>query len=155
MYNSLKKQIITIIFIGFLGWFGYATGTVRDDDPIRMIDKVAQAVNYWDRIQDTAINDTTNIQWQYASEYKITNTLDSLRIQIAPYLQWTMYIGLSLAVIGIIYNGFLMVTKPLWSDGSNDKVKNRIMNIVTWVFILTWFYIIIQIILAIISYIIQ
>ena len=155
MYNSLKRQIATIIMTTFSIWFGYATWTVWDDDPIRMIDKVAQAVNYGDRIQDTAINDTTNIQGQYASEYKITNTLDSLRIQIAPYLQWTMYIWLSLAVIGIIYNGLLMVTKPIWADGWNDKVKNRIMNIVTWVFILTWFYVIIKLILAVIGYIIQ
>lgn len=155
MYHSLKTWIISIFTMIFLLGYSHATGTIRDDDPIRMIDKAAQQVNYGDRIQDTAFNDTSDIQWQYASEYKISNTLDSLRIQIAPYLQWTMYIGLSLAVIGIIYNGFLMVTKPLWADGDSDKVKKRIINIVTWVFILTGFYVIIQLILAIIGYIIK
>lgn len=122
--------------------------------PTTVLDRVAERVNR-DRIQENALNDTSNTQWQYASEYKITNTLDALRVQITPYIQWTMFIGLSLAVILLIYNGFLMVTNWLHGEWDTSKVKTRIMNIIIGVVLLTWFYIIIQVGLAAIEYILQ
>lgn len=122
--------------------------------PSTVLDRVAERVNR-DRIQENALNDTSNTQWQYASEYKITNTLDALRVQITPYIQWTMFIGLSLAVMLLIYNGFLMVTNWLHGEWDTSKVKTRIMNIIIGVVLLTWFYIIIQVGLAAIEYILQ
>jgi hypothetical protein len=96
---------------------------------MQMLDNFANKVNEKDRIQDTALNDITDKQGQYSSEFKISNTADSIRIQIAPYIQRTIYIGLSLAVIAIIYNGFLMVTNSVGEDGTLDKVKKRLINI--------------------------
>lgn len=120
--------------------------------PITVLDNFANRVNEDQRVQDNQLNDISNIQWQYASEYKITNTLDSIRIQIAPYIQWIMYIGLSVAVILIIYNGLLMVTNGVHDQWSVDKLKTRMLNIAVGVGILTWFYLILQLALALISY---
>lgn len=143
-----------ILFWGYVN--GQNTGSKRANSPIFLLDQFWRDVNSGDRIQDTALNDFNPNQWQYASEYRIANTFDALRIQIAPYIQWIMYIGLSLAIIGIIYNGFLMVMKPAGVDSwENSKVKSRLLNIVTWVFLLTGFYVIIQAILAIISYLLK
>ena len=89
------------------------TSTKWTNNPIYIVDQFGQDVNEDTRIQDTALNDINPNQGQYPSKYRIANAFDSIRIQIAPYLQRIMYIGLSLAVIGIIYNGFLMVTKPV------------------------------------------
>ena len=125
--------------------------------PLTILDGVATRVNSSSngRIQDNALNDITSLQWQYASEYKITNTLDALRVQITPYLQWIMYIGLSIAVILIIYNGFLMVTDGLHGSGNFEATKKRLKNIALGVWLLTGFYVIITLILAIVSYILQ
>ena len=155
---NLYKLIILWIYSVILLFNGYMnaqnTSTKWTNNPIYIVDQFGQDVNEDTRIQDTALNDINPNQGQYPSEYRIANAFDSIRIQIAPYLQRIMYIGLSLAVIGIIYNGFLMVTKPVWSDWDTWKVKERLIKIVTWVFLLTWFYVIIQVILAIIDYII-
>jgi 5-hydroxyisourate hydrolase-like protein (transthyretin family) len=108
--NIVKKTTVYIIILLVFGAniLYAATGNTetsqRQGNPMQMLDNFANKVNKDDRIQDTALNDTSNIQGQYASEFKIANTLDSIRIQIAPYIQRTMYIGLSLAVLGIIYN---------------------------------------------------
>jgi hypothetical protein len=63
--------------------------------------------------------------------------LDWFRQNINPYLQWTVYIGLSIAVILLIYNGLLMVTNAIHKEGETAKVKKNIMNIVIGVIILT------------------
>ncbi len=155
LYKTIFLWIIGIVIS--LSGYTYAqnTGSKRVENPIMMMDSFAQGINSWTRIQDNALNDFNPNQWQYASEYKITNTFDSIRQQIAPYIQWTMYLGLSIAVIGIIYNGFLMVTKPVGSDGDSWKVKSRLTNIIIWVFLLTGFYVIIQTILGLIAYMLQ
>ncbi len=159
--NILKKTTVYIIILLVCETnILYATTnntdtSQRQGNPMQMLDNFSNKVNQTDRIQDTAFNDTSNIQWQYASEFKITNTLDNIRVQIAPYIQRTMYIWLSLAVLGIIYNGFLMVTKPIWSDGEIWKVKERLIKISKGVFLLTGFYIIIQLLLATIWYVLQ
>lgn len=156
--NILKKTTVYIIIFLFLGntiLYVSAETSKRQGNPMQMLDNFAYEVNEWDRIQDTVVNDISNIQWQYASEYKIANTLDSIRMQIAPYIQRTMYIGLSLAVLAIIYNGFLMVTNSIHGNGTWEKVKSRIINICIGVWLLTWFYVVIQLLLATISYVLQ
>ncbi len=156
--NILKKTTVYIIMFLLFGtniFYVAAETSQRQGNPMQMLDNFAYEVNEWDRIQDTAFNDTSNIQWQYASEYKFANTLDSIRMQIAPYIQRTMYIGLSMAVLAIIYNGFLMVTNSVHGNGTSEKVKSRIINISIGVWLLTWFYVIIQLLLATISYVLQ
>lgn len=152
---NLYKKVILYMLI-FLGSFQvHAEVSQRQWTPMQMLDNFAWKVNQEDRIQDTVVNDISNIQWQYVSEYKISNTLDSIRMQIAPYIQWIMYIGLSIAVLWIIYNGFLMVTNSLHGNWDSTKVKNRITNIAIWVGLLTWFYVVIELLLASISYLLK
>lgn len=154
--NLYKVMILWVYSIIISFWSLFAQNSKRTTNhPIILIDSVAHSINSWDRIQDTALNDINPNQGQYASEYRITNAFDAIRIQIAPYIQWTIYIGLSLAVIGIVYNWFLMVTKPAGTDGDTSKVKERLIKIIKGVFLLTGFYVIIQFILAIIGYILQ
>ena len=123
----------------------------RQSTPIDMVDSLAGQVNK-DHIQDTALNDASRIHGSLPAEYRLANTLDDIRMQIAPYLQWMMYIGLSLAVILIIYNGFTMVTNVVAGSGEISAVRKRLTNIAIGVIILTGFYSIIRLMLAAITY---
>lgn len=121
------------------------------DTPIEVLDNVAGEANQDYEIQETALNDASDTQWGYTSQYKIANTLDYLRNNIAPYLQWAVYIGLVVAVMLIIYNGFLMVTNALHKEGDMAKVKKRLINITIGVLLLTGFYAIIKIVVGLIN----
>jgi len=120
-------------------------------DPIMILDSVVDEANDEYKIQQTSLDNATDKQWAYASPYKIANTLDWFRNNINPYLQRAVYIGLSLAVILLIYNGFLMVTNAVHKEWETAKIKKNIMNIVIGVVILTWFYFIIKLAVAIIN----
>ncbi|MBP6086202.1 hypothetical protein KA478_03285 [Patescibacteria group bacterium] len=72
---------------------------------------MASDANAQTHIQDTQLDGINSETDQaFASKYKIANTLNSIRIKIAPYLQWFMFIGLSVATILIIVTGFQLVT---------------------------------------------
>jgi hypothetical protein len=62
-----------------------------------------------------------------------------------------VYIGLVVAVILIIYNGFLMVTNGLHKEWDMAKVKKNLMNITIGILLLTWFYAIIKIVVWLIN----
>lgn len=156
--NILKKTTVYIIMFLLFGtniFYVAAETSQRQGNPMQMLDNFAHDVNEWSRIQENALNDITDLQWQYEARYKISNTLDSIRMQMAPYIQRTMYIGLSMAVLAIIYNGFLMVTNSVHGNWTSEKVKGRIISICIGVWLLTWFYVIIQLLLATISYVLQ
>lgn len=76
-------------------------------------------------------------------------------MRIAPYLQWIVYIGLSLAVIIIIYNGFLMVTGSLHSLGEWSAVQKRLLTLVLGVLLLTGFYFVIRMIVIVATSLVQ
>ena len=63
-------------------------------DPILILDRVVSEANEDVKIQQTALDGVTDTQSAYTSsnQYKITNTLDWLRKNINPYLQWAVYI---------------------------------------------------------------
>jgi hypothetical protein len=59
--------------------------------------------NVGDPIQDTRLDGiSSTAQQAYDSRFKISNTLNSFRVLIGPYLQQFMFFGLSLATILII-----------------------------------------------------
>lgn len=118
---------------------------------MEVLDNVVAEANKDYEIQETALNDANDQQWGYQSQYKIANTLDYLRNNIAPYLQWAVYIGLVVSVILIIYNGLLMVTNALHKEGDIAKVKKRLVNIAIGVLLLTGFYAIIKIVVGLIN----
>jgi hypothetical protein len=152
--SSMKKSLIFILMWLYLlpmslfaasSWWKYWT------DPIQILDTVVAEANEDYKIQQTALDNATDKQWWYSSQYKIANTLDWFRQNINPYLQRAVYIWLSAAVILLIYNGLLMVTNAAHKEGETTKVKKNIINIVIWVVILTGFYFIIKLTVSIIN----
>jgi len=69
---------------------------------------------------------------------KFSWTLDSVRSNISIYLQWMVFIGLSMAVILIIYNWLMLMLSPLSPDQA-AKVKTRMIAITVWIIVVTWF----------------
>lgn len=135
----------------------YADRQGRGDlgsNPGDILDYIAGEVNE-DRIQDTALNDISPTQWQYASQYRLTNTLDAIRTQITPYIQWAMYIGFTAIVILIVYNGFLMVTNSVnGGAGDTSQIKTNLKNLALWWVGLGSIYLIIEGGMALIDYVI-
>ena len=86
-------------------------------------------------------------------KYRITNTLTYFKNHIHPYIQWILYIGLTAATILLIYNGFLLVTNGAnGGAGEMSKVKENLMNIGIGVIILTGFYFLIDLIVAVLNF---
>ena len=102
-----------------------------------MVDSVVGEANKNIQFQETALDGITDQQGGFVRQYKIANTLDFLRNNIAPYLQWMVYIGLVIAVILIVYNGFLMVTHAINKVGDFEKVKKNIGYIAIGVLLMT------------------
>lgn len=149
-----KFLLVFLLAVYILPLLGFAQDDSRGgywDDPISILDAVVWEANDDYKIQQTALDNATDKQWGYASSYKIANTLDWFRQNINPYLQRAVYIGLSVAVILLIYNGFLMVTNAAHKEWEAAKIKKNIMNIVIWVIILTGFYFIIKLAVSIIN----
>ncbi len=145
-----------IIILGSIlsQWFAIAQEWSRwkyGDNPISILETVVSEANDDYEIQETALDWVTNMQWAYPSQYKITNTLEYFRNKIQPYLQRVLYIWLTAAVILLIYNWFLMVTNSLHKEWDSEKVKKNIINIAIGVIVLTWFYFILQLMVAIIN----
>ena len=153
----MSKKIIIVfalLLAGFSSMFTFAQNDSRwkyGANPIQILDTVVSDANDDYKIQQTALDGATDKQGAYASQYKIANTLDWLRNNINTYLQWMVYIGLSLAVILLIYNGLLMVTNAIHKEWETAKIKKNIINIAIGVIILTWFYFIVKLAVALIN----
>lgn len=152
----MKKFLVSLFLFTFLSlpllsfaqewsWGEYGT------DPITILDKVVKEANQDSKIQQTALDGVTDQAWSYAKQYKIANTLDWLRNNINPYLQRAIYIWLSVAVILLIYTGFLMVTNSVHGEWDMAKIKKRFINILIGVLLLTGFYFIIKLVTALIN----
>ena len=119
--------------------------------PDEVLDRIVGEANATVKIQDTQLDKVTDAEWQFATKYKITNTLDSLRMKVAPYLQWFIYIGLAVATILLIITGFeFVVSWQTWQD--TKKLQWRIKNIIIGIVVLTWFYVIARIFTSLIAY---
>jgi hypothetical protein len=123
--------------------------------PQEVLYRVVGEANIENKIQDTQLDRiSADADMQFSSEYKIANTLNSIRIKIAPYLQWFMFIGLSVATILIIITWFQLVTS-VQSGEDTKKAQGRIKNIVIGLLIMTGFYIITRIIMSLLAYMLQ
>lgn len=151
----MKKIILLILVFCYsfpLLIFAQSTSRTKyGNNPIQILDTVVEEANVDYKIQQTVLDAANDKQWAYIGAYKIANTLDWFRNNINPYLQWAVYIWLSIAVILLIYNGLLMVTNSIHKEGETAKVKKNIINIVIGVIILTWFYFIIKLTVSIIN----
>lgn len=150
----MKKIALRVLLFSFISFplLSFAqewTWGKYGNDPITILDNVKDQANEDYRIQDTALDSVTDLEWSYGG--KMANTLDWLRKNINPYIQWVVYIWLSTAVILLIYNWFLMVTNAVHQEGEFDKVKKRFIYILVGVLLLTWFYFIIKLVVALLN----
>ena len=124
----------------------------RWSSPIQVFENVVSKSNEWkNSIQETALDWITDLQWAYGRQYKISNTLDYIRKNISPYIQWAVYVWFVVSTAWLIICGFLLVTWWIWKSSWFDKVKWKIINALLGVFVLSWFYLIIKLIVWIIN----
>lgn len=134
---------------GTWGWGNYGTS------PSEVLDRVAWEANVETKIQDTQLDRISSVaDQQFSSKYQIANTLNSFRLKIAPYLQWFMFIGLSIATALIIITGFQLVTS-VQSGSDTKKAQWRIKNIAIGIIIMTWFYVITRLFMSLVAYVLQ
>ncbi len=149
-----KIWAILLLWAFLLGNFGVFAEESRwwyGNSPLEVLENVVGKANKDIQFQETALNDISDKEWWFQSQYKIANTLDYLRINIAPYLQWMVYIWLVIAVILIVYNGFLMVTHTINKAGDFGKIKAKIGYIAVGILLLTGFYAIIKLVVGLIN----
>ena len=82
--------------------------------------------------------------------FTITRTLCNLRELSKDYLQYVMYIGLTAATILLIRNWFKIVTSTD-REKQITTFKKNITYIIIWVFLLIWFYYIIDLLVALVN----
>jgi hypothetical protein len=126
------------------------------NSPVDLLNAFNDVTNAEHRIQETALDGVTSQSAGYSGniKFRITNTLEYLKNNIHPYIQWIVYLGLALATILLIYNGFLMVTNVVnGGQGELSKIKGNFINIGIGVIVLTGFYYLIDIITAIINFV--
>jgi hypothetical protein len=124
-------------------------------DPISIVDTVVDKANEDYRTQETALDGISTIGGEGFSgspQYRLTNTLYNLKNLIHPYLQWLLYIGLTVATVLVIYNGFLLVTGAVHNEGEFSKIKKNLIAIGIGVILLTGFYFLIDLVIAIMNF---
>lgn len=155
MIKKIKIFIFAVIVISALSWLSSAQNGSRGDrgsDPLVIFETMVDDANsdgY--AVQETAMDWINDQEGWYERSYKISNTLDYVRKNLDPYLQWAIYAGLVLATIWIIYVWFLIVTNAIHKQWDWTKVKTSIIHILLWVFLLSWFYFIIKMVVALIT----
>ena len=155
MIKTLKIVLISSIVATIFSWLVSAQHGRRwnyGSDPMMIFETIVDEANddgY--AIQETALDGVTDLEWGYDRKYKISNTLDYVRKNMDPYLQWAIYAWLVLATIAIIYIWFLLVTNSIHKAWDRTKIKTNLMYALLWVFLLSWFYFIIKVIVALIT----
>ncbi len=147
----MSKGVLTVV-IALFGWFlltNFSFATLylnQESKPLNIINYIRK----WGKdIIKTDLDDATKEEGQFNTQYQISNTLDSVRQNLAVYLQWIAGIGLGASVMLLIYNGIILMTSPLSSD-QTATVKKRIRYILIWALAITWFYFVLRIMLSII-----
>lgn len=155
MKNKIKLIILAMVILSGLSCLSFAQNGnrwTRGSDPLVIFETMVDDANsngY--AIQETALDWISDLEWGYARSYKISNTLDYVRKNLDPYLQRAIYAWLVLATIWLIYSWFLLTTNAIHKQWDWTKVKTNIMHILLWVFLLSWFYFIIKMIVALIT----
>lgn len=106
-----------------------------------------------DRVQNTEldyVNSNSCRELGVDSRFTISRTLCYIKENIGDYLQYIMYVGLSAAVIFLIWNGFQLVTA---SDREKQMsaFKKNLIYIIIWVILLVSFYFIINIFVSFVN----
>lgn len=109
-------------------------------DDLQKGNPIVQSV-FEDKVRTYANGGTT---W-FGKENRLANGAWILVEAVGPYINRAVYIGMSLSVILIIYNG-LMVVVSVWDDSKIKSAKENITNILIGVWILSWFYFIMKLV---------
>ncbi len=141
----MKKLIILSYAFILIFNFSFAQESWGDfwTDPKWILEAVKDEWQSQWGIQDTELDET---YWDW-----VTWVLENVRDQgLWPYINWAVFIWLSIAVILIIYNWILLIATSM-NDSTIGKVKNRLIYLVLWVVLLTWFYFVIAIITSVLQ----
>lgn len=127
--------------------------SLSNDTPENFLNRIVQTSNSNFKSQKTQLDDVSAAS-SFSGKYKITSTLENISTQIEPYLQWITFIGMTAGVILLARNGFKLVTNSSGMVGGGDlkTVKGNIQNIVIGIVILTWFVVIIKIIVWLLNF---
>lgn len=118
------------------------------DSQSKPMDVLNDLVQNEDQI-GTELDAVERSQWWFGVAYlKSSDTFDSVRQNIDVYLQWIAFLGLTFAVIFVIYNGLRLMFTPM-SPEQAGIVKKRIIYISLGVVLITGFYFILKIFLSI------
>ena len=155
-FNKMKKLILVCwvflsLFVMPLMSMTFASSSLNskrvsaDWSPKQLVESVHTIANKDFQIQQTKL-DGIESRWKY----KITSTLEYIRKNIFPYIQWIVFIGLSIGAIMLIWNGFKLVTQSVSGD-KVAEIKKDIQSVLIGVVILTSFLIIIRLTLGVLN----
>ena len=128
--------------------------SLSNDTPENFLNRIVQTSNSNFKSQKTQLDDISAVSSWASGKYKITSTLGNISTQIEPYLQWITFIGMTAGVILLARNGFKLVTNSsgMVDGGDLKTVKGNIQNIIIGIVILTWFVVIIKIIVWLLNF---
>lgn len=156
LFGSMKKFVKILMFlVACTAMYSFSFAQEwrwwkRWASPIQVFDNVVGKANQWhNKIQETALDTAWDINYNWP--YKITNTLEYLRQNIAPYIQWAVYIWFVASTAWLIICWFLLVTWWISKSGWFDKVKWKIVNALLAVFVLSGFYLLIKLMVWLIN----
>lgn len=128
-------------------WVSYAQSRwSTDTDPKDVLDHVVGKA--WDNVISTTLDRVDHDQWWFDRPYRLANTLDSVRVNSSIYLQWLAFAVLVSGAVLIIYNALRLVLTPMQPDEAAN-VKTRLVYIIAWLLLWTWFYYLIKILLSV------
>jgi len=81
----------------------------------------------------------------FGSQNRIANGAWILVLSLSPYIQWLVFIGMTLSVILIIYNGFMIMTNA-GDDSQIKTAKDNVKHIIIGVLIIGGFYFIMKLV---------
>ena len=132
------------------------TGWVFDNGPVKILEEIEYNANKYKskEVQDTKLNHVTSRacdELWVLSSFTLTRTLCYIKNNISSYLQYFMYIWLTVATIIIIRNWFLLVTssdreKQMWTFKKNMKY------LVIWIILITCIYFILDVFVSIVNF---
>jgi hypothetical protein len=123
-------------------YYGWVSGnTIEVIDAIQKDNNVVYS-RFEQRVRDFTADGV--VSKTFGPQNRIANGTVLLIEAISPYIQWIIFFGMSLSVIMIIYNGFLIVTDP--GGDKTKSAKENIKNIVLGVLVLGGFYFIMRVV---------
>lgn len=145
-----KIFVLLVMSVCVLSWGGmvsfaqdrWAVGS----DPTQIIEQIRGEKA--EKIIQTELDRVDVSEGWFEDQYRLANTLDSVRVNIAVYLQRLTFALLVAGVVLIIYNGLRLVLSPMQPEEAAN-VKKRLQYIIAWLLVGTGFYFLIKVILSV------